>query len=173
MNSDVVVYRKDGITYVKRNGLVENITIKEFAKLLGKSENTILNHYKKQFPYNVVKKGIRLKLAIEEQITLIESFPRFKAILYATRKPVDKLSIYCEQVADNCEQSIKEFDVSLPYEYRLIESYFVNKFSFLAGEYNKDRDFLEKLFSGKLNISLSDYEKTLAITYQDQNRGPL
>jgi hypothetical protein len=107
-NYDDISYEKNGITYIEYKSLYEGMSIKDFARLLDKSENTILNHYRECFPYNVIKNGVKLTLLIEEQIALIKSFPSYEIKKHAKRLPIEQLSGNCEQL------SVKENNLQLP-----------------------------------------------------------
>jgi hypothetical protein len=176
IENEVVVYRKNGITYVRHSGLYEGINIKDFSSLIGKSRVTILRHYKKLYPYSIIKNGKRLTLSIEEQVGLIQTFNHFEIKKLATRIPIgnEKVLIGNEKDLFIDEKVLNSDIVSLePPEAIIANNYFINKYSFLAKEFDKDRQFMKDLYSGKSKISLTDCEKTIGFIYQDQDRGPL
>jgi hypothetical protein len=58
--------------------------------MLGKGKTTIMRHFRKDFPYSGMVKGKALKLSIEEQITIIQSFPKHFVVRGAKKNDLPK-----------------------------------------------------------------------------------
>jgi hypothetical protein len=111
--NDITVYRKDGMIFVRYSGLYEGMTIKDFARMIGKSNDTIIRHYKKLFPLNIIKSGVKIKLSLEEQERVLKSFPNFELVKQATRIPVDQKERMDAYQLRNNESSIDRSQLSI------------------------------------------------------------
>jgi hypothetical protein len=103
MNSEITVYRKNGLTFIRYSALYEGMSNKDFAKMIGKDNTTILRHYKKIFPFLAIRHGVKMTLTIEEQETLIKTFPNFELVRQATRIPLNAIES-CKNATELCRQ---------------------------------------------------------------------
>jgi hypothetical protein len=100
--------------YLPVKSLHEGASIQELSILLGKGKATITRHFKSEFPFNAVPRGKALSLSIDEQIAVIQSFPKH-FVVRGMKKTDDKhLTENCSHLTENGEAERSPIQPPLP-----------------------------------------------------------